>query len=52
MMASTASPPAHALRDSEHARDRAHRRYSAVVDVSGDLIEDKESAMRVVMARH
>jgi arylsulfatase A-like enzyme len=25
--------------------------YSAVVDVSGDLIEDKESAMRVVMAR-
>ncbi len=25
--------------------------YGAVVDVSGDLMEDKESAMRVVLAR-
>ncbi len=25
--------------------------YGVVVDVTGDLIEDKESAMRVVMAR-
>jgi hypothetical protein len=25
--------------------------YSAIVDVSGELLEDKETAMRVVMAR-